>query len=176
MNPPKQPPQNPAGAFVPPGDYSNTTRQTYIEQLERFPQELATVVRALDTGLLDTRYRNWTIRQIVHHLADSHLNSYVRFKWALTEPTPTIKSYDESLWSDVVDAREAPVECSLSLIDALHARWCQLLSRMTDEQWGRGFFHPEMDRVITLQEALPLYVWHGDHHLAQIQWICDQNG
>ena len=132
------------------------------------------------TGLteepLDTKYRNWTIRQIVHHLADSHINCYVRFKWALTEDTPHIKSYDETLWSEVVDARTAPVESSLIILQGVHTRWCDLVRSLDDDKLSRGFYHPEMDCVVKLSEALPSYVWHTDHHLAQIAWLRQQRG
>lgn len=168
------PPQNPAGEFVPPGDYSELHKRSFIECIERFPADLDTSVAGLDSSQLDTKYRNWTIRQIVHHLADSHLNSYVRFKWALTEETPTIKSYNESLWSEVIDATDAPIDSSLALLGGLHARWGQLITRMTAQQWTRGFFHPEMDRIVTLKEALPMYAWHSAHHLAQIVWVKHQ--
>ncbi len=141
-----------------------------------FPAELRAEVESLTEEQLETRYRNWSIRQIVHHLADSHINCYVRFKWALTEETPTIKSYDETLWSGVVDAVSAPVESSLQILQGVHRRWGQLMRRMDEAQWACGFFHPELDRVVTLVEALPSYVWHGQHHLAQVRWVKHQQG
>ena len=168
-------PQFPAGEFVPPGDYDHTARVDFIGSIEAFPEALREEVISLENGQLDTRYRNWTIRQIVHHVADSHINCYVRFKWALTEETPTIKSYNESLWSEVADATSSPVTGSLTILDGVHQRWGQLMRLMTDQQWSRGFFHPEMDRVVTLAEALPSYVWHGQHHLAQIRWVKQQH-
>ena len=171
-----QPPQNPAGEFVEPGEYSIQSRQEFIEQIEQFPAELEATVRELDNQQLDTKFRNWTIRQIVHHLADSHINCYVRFKWALTESEPRIKTYDESLWSECADATSAGIENSLTLLAGLHGRWGEVLRRMTEPQWSRSFFHPEMDRWVTLQEALPMYAWHSRHHLAQIVWVKQNHG
>ena len=132
-------------------------------------------VAGLDDAQLGTKYRNWSIRQIIHHLADSHINCFVRFKWALTEETPKIKAYDETLWSEVVDATSSPIEPSLMLLDGLHARWCALVRCLDNEQMQRGYFHPEMDRAVKLVEALPSYAWHVDHHLGQIQWLREQH-
>lgn len=167
-------PSFPAGEFVAPASYSEAEKQEFIRQLAQVPAQLREAIAGLSEEQLDSKYRNWTIRQIVHHVADSHINCYVRFKWALTESTPEIKSYDETAWSEVVDARQAPLESSLALLEGLHARWCELLSRLDSDQMQHGYFHPEMDKVVTLQEALPAYVWHSAHHLAQIHWIREQ--
>ena len=169
------PPLFPAGEFEAPGRLDETAREKWIGQLEAVPARVRRGVSGLTPAQLDTRYRNWTIRQIVHHLADSHVNCYVRYKWALTEPTPKIKSYDESAWSEVVDATTLPLESSLTILDGVHARWTGLLRLLRQQDWQRGFFHPEMDRVVTLEEALPSYVWHADHHLAQIAWVREQH-
>jgi len=133
------------------------------------------VVANLDAVDLDRFYRNWTIRQIVHHLADSHVNCYVRFKWTLTESVPAIKAYDESRWSETPEATTAAIESSLVLLDGIHQRWGQLARRMDEQQWERGFFHPESGCIVTLKQALPSYVWHADHHTAQIRWVLEHN-
>ena len=169
-----QPPQFPAGEYVT-VQYDNGLKPKLLERLESVPLRARKSVDGLSEPQLDSKYRNWTIRQIIHHLADSHINCYVRFKWALTEQTPNIKTYDESRWSEVIDALSAPLESSLRILEGVHARWGQLVRRLSDEQLQRDFYHPEMDRVVTLAEALPSYVWHADHHLAQIAWLRDKN-
>jgi hypothetical protein len=123
---------------------------------------------------LDTKYRNWTIRQITHHVADSHVHSYIRFKWALTEDRPTIKAYEEGDWAALTDARNGNVEAPLALLEALHGRWIQLLRTMTPGQFGREFIHGQTGDSISLDRALGNYVWHGKHHLGQIQWLVTQ--
>lgn len=169
-------PQFPIGEFVQPAEFTDVLKQQYVQRLRAAPATARQTVAGLDDGQLDTRYRNWSIRQIIHHLADSHINCYVRFKWALTEPTPHIKSYDETLWSEVVDARTAPLESSLGLLAGLHDRWADLVERLSDDQLDRGYFHPEIGEVVKLSEALPYYVWHVDHHLGQIDWLRNQHG
>ncbi|MEM6468128.1 MAG: YfiT family bacillithiol transferase [Planctomycetota bacterium] len=164
------PPRFPVGPFVS-EPLGPSRRRDCIAQLGRYPRELRAGVQGLGDSQLDEKYRNWTIRQIVHHIADSHLNSYVRFKWALTEDTPMIKAYDEGLWSDLVESRSGDVTPSIQLIDGLHARWCQLLSTLTDDQFGRCFLHPETNETNSLESALAYYAWHGAHHLGQIQWL-----
>ncbi len=110
----------------------------------------------------------------MHHIADAHINGYVRFRWALTEQTPEIKPYDETRWSEIVDARTLPIESSLMILEGVHSRWAGLLRDLTEQDFQRGFYHPELDRIVTLSDALPMYVWHADHHTAQIQWIREQ--
>lgn len=169
-------PQYPAGEYLAPEELTADQRTELIERLATAPARAREAVCGLSEDQLDTKYRNWTIRQIIHHLADSHINCYVRFRWALTEDSPKIKSYDETQWSEIVDARTIPVDASLQILEGLHSRWCQLLALLTDEEFETGFFHPEMDRVVTLIEALPSYVWHTDHHLAQIAWLRSKHG
>jgi hypothetical protein len=166
------PPQFPAGPPVvdeqPPDE---RRRAAWVDEIERAPARLRETVSGLSDQQLDTKYRNWTIRQIVHHLADSHVNSYVRFKWTLTEERPTIKPYDESLWSLLADAQHADVMPSLQLLEALHARWAYLLRSLAGEAFERSFYHPESQEVVPLWRALANYVWHGRHHTAQIEWV-----
>lgn len=167
----QDPPLFPAGEFVPPGDYDAQQKATYIDLLRAAPDKIAASVKDLDEAQLDTLYRNWTIRQIVHHLADSHVNAYIRYKWALTEESPLIKAYKETLWSETKEAKTAPIVYSLTMLSGLHSRWAELISCLDTDQFSRDYFHPEVGDVVTLAEALPSYVWHTDHHVAQIEWV-----
>src|SRR5262245_20415696 len=169
-------PQYPAGPFEPEPALSPQRRAELVAEIQGAPAALRGVVSGLSEGQLDTRYRNWTIRQIVHHLADSHVNSYIRFKWTLTEERPTIKAYDEGRWAALEDSRTGDVSAPLSLLEGLHARWVQLLRSMPEEQFARSFVHPETGDVVTLDAALRYYAWHGRHHTAQIRWLREQNG
>jgi uncharacterized damage-inducible protein DinB len=166
-----EPPQWPAGPFTVSQAHDDRQREAWLREIERAPRHLREVVSGVPAGHLETKYRNWTVRQIVHHLADSHLNSYVRFKLALTEERPTIKPYDESRWSLLADAQRADVELSLALLDALHARWAYLLRSLPSEAFERSFYHPETNDVVPLERALAYYVWHARHHTAQIEWV-----
>ena len=169
-------PQYPAGPYEPEGPPDARRRGDHIAALEAAPAALRRAVAGLSDGQLDTRYRNWTVRQIVHHLADSHVNSYVRFKWALTEERPTIKAYDEGRWAALEDSRAGDIAAPLALLEGLHARWVQLLRAMTDEQFARSFFHPETGQSVSLNAALCYYAWHCRHHTAQITWLREQHG
>lgn len=169
-------PQNPAGPFEPEEDYALERRAAFITVLEDAPAALREAVRDLSGSRLETRYRNWTIRQIVHHLADSHVNSYVRFKLALTEDHPTIKPYDEGRWVLLEDARREEVEASLILLQGLHRRWVTLLRSMTESDFARTFFHPETGKTLTLRGSLPYYAWHCRHHTGQILWLRRRHG
>jgi uncharacterized damage-inducible protein DinB len=138
-------------------------------------------LRAAVTGLndtqLNTEYRpgGWTVRQVVHHLADSHLHSYQRFRNALTQDRPSVNAYPQELWAELVDARSAPVDLSLALLDALHARWVLLLRSMGPAEFARSFVHSELGPV-TLDQNLALYAWHGDHHIAHVTELRKRNG
>src|SRR5579884_2030774 len=169
-------PQYPAGPFVPDERYSEERRQESITVLEQAPAALRAAVAGLSEEQLDTRYRNWSIRQIVHHMADSHVNSYVRFKLALTEDRPTIKPYDEGRWAALADSRTGDVAAPLLLLEGLHARWVQLLRSLTEEQFARTFFHPESGETVSLADALASYAWHCRHHTAQITWLRQRHG
>ena len=165
------PPQNPAGEFVSENEYSEATKARLIQSIKDAPQKLRETVAGLNDEQLDTLYRNWTIRQIVHHIADSHLNSLVRFKWTLTEDHPTIKAYVEGDWVQLADAKSGDIEPSLALLDALHSKWVQLLETMTEEQFRKQFHHPQTNEDVDLWTALNSYAWHGKHHTAQIAWL-----
>jgi hypothetical protein len=169
-------PQNPAGAYVAEEPISLDRRKELISIIESAPRLLRSAVAGLSEQQLDTKYRNWTIRQIVHHLADSHVNSYIRFKWALTEDHPTIKAYDETKWSDLQDSRTGDVRVPLALFEALHAKWVMLLRSMTDAQFERSFFHPESRKTVSLSAALSQYAWHCRHHTGQINWLREKHG
>jgi hypothetical protein len=170
------PPQNPAGAFTPEENFDSRRRAELIAMIEEAPTDLGAAVGGLSPAQLDTLYRNWTIRQIVHHVADSHVNSYIRFKWTLTEERPTIKAYDEGRWAALGDSRTGDVGAPLALLVGLHARWAQLLRSMTEAQFARSFLHPENGQTISLNAALCYYAWHGKHHTAQIRWLRTQRG
>lgn len=159
----------PVGRFRPRPNISAHERDALIEQIAALPAQLRAAVSGLTDDQLDTRYRagGWTVRQVVHHVPDSHVNSYVRFKLALTEDEPPIKGYDEAAWAELPDARTADVNISLALLEALHHRWTILLRSLADEQFARAFQHPELG-LVTLETNLQLYAWHGRHHLAHV--------
>jgi DinB superfamily len=148
-----------------------------IATLAALPANLRTAIHGLSDAQLDTPYRDggWTVRQLVHHLADSHMNAYVRVRLALTEDWPTVKAYDEKLWAELPDARTAPVEHSLALLEGLHARFVSLLNSLTDEQWKCGYDHTENGRT-RLAEFVALYDWHCRHHVAHIVELRKRNG
>ncbi len=141
-----------------------------IATLAGLPKNLRSATHSLSDDQLNTPYREggWTVRQLVHHVADSHMNAYVRIRLALTEDWPTIKPYAEGAWAELSDARSAPIQVSLDLIDALHQRWVLLLRSLSEEQWKRGYVHPENGRQ-TIAEATALYDWHSRHHVAHIE-------
>lgn len=162
-------PRYPTGKFVPPTQATKESRSRAIEAIAETPQLLRDAVQGLDEDQLDTPYREggWTLRQVVHHVPDSHLNAYIRLKLALTEPAPVIKPYDEAAWADLVDTTAVPIDVSLNLLDALHTRWVALLRSMKDDDFRREYVHPETGRH-TLDHLLALYAWHGPHHVAHI--------
>lgn len=162
-------PRYPVGKFAAEEHADAGRRAVWIEEIEHTPAKLADAIRGLKPAQLDIPYREggWTVRQVIHHVADSHMNSYIRFRLALTEQEPTIKPYEEHLWAELPDARTAPPEVSLALLEPLHERWVMLLRSLTEPDWERTFKHPEMGPV-TLNRALQLYAWHGRHHTAHI--------
>lgn len=162
----------PIGRFErPDGPLDPATRAAFIADIEALPQRLRDAVAALGPGRLDAPYRpgGWTGRQVVHHLPDSHLNAYVRFKLTLTESSPTIRPYDEGAWAELPDGRLAPPEISLGLLDALHRRWSLVLRNMDAAAFSRVYVHPEFGHTFTLDTALALYSWHGRHHTAHVR-------
>ncbi|MBN2370319.1 MAG: putative metal-dependent hydrolase [Vicinamibacteria bacterium] len=160
----------PVGRFQPPAPpLSSADRMRHIAEIDGLPVKLNKAVRDLNDAQLDTPYRpgGWTIRQIVHHLADSHMNAYIRFRLALTEHEPMIKPYDEARWAELDDARTGPIDVSLSLLSALHSRLVVLLHSLKPDDWLRAYHHPERG-VVPLDTALAMYAWHGRHHVAHI--------
>jgi uncharacterized damage-inducible protein DinB len=150
--------------------------QQFINTIEELPEKLREAVENLSEEQLETQYRpdGWTVKQVVHHLADSHANSMIRFKLALTEDVPPIKPYMEDRWAELADGKHAPIEISLSLIDGLHARWALVLRAMSAEDFERKLFHPEHGEV-SLNYMLSLYDWHSRHHLAHITSLKERN-
>lgn len=160
----------PVGNFAPPKDTSPAIRSQWIEDIANLPAQVRAAVVGLSDEQLETPYRpgGWTLRQVVHHLPDSHMNSYMRFRLALTEENPTIRPYEEARWAELPDAKSAPVDLSLDLLDALHKRWVVLLKAMTEADFQKTFLHPESGRTFRLATVLALYAWHSRHHLAHI--------
>jgi uncharacterized damage-inducible protein DinB len=152
-------------------------RQRWLREMAETPENLAAAVRGLDDRQLGTPYRDggWTPRQVVHHLADAHMNGFVRFKLALTEDQPPIKTYEEDLWAETADGRDAPVDASLRLLAALHQRWTVLLESLSEQQFGRAFSHPQRG-LMTIDKAIQLYAWHGLHHAAHITGLRTRRG
>ncbi len=167
----------PIGQFVPPEDCPATLIATWISQIEGLPNELRLTVKGLTREQLDTPYRpgGWTVRQVVHHLPDSHLNSFIRFKWALTEQRPVIKAYDEQRWAELSDYTATPIDVSIELLDALHQRWVVLLRALEPTELDREFIHPEAGPQ-NLSATIGAYAWHGKHHLAHIQRVMEREG
>jgi len=149
-----------------------------IAAIAETPGALRAAVAGLSRDQLETRYRpgGWTVKQVAHHVPDSHLNAYTRFKLALTEHEPTIKPYDEAAWAELADSQKVPIEVSLDLLDALHLRWVALLRSMDPAAFNRGLRHPEHGRVLTLKQMLALYAWHGRHHVAHITSLKKREG
>ena len=145
-------------------------RTAHIDTIERTPATFLSLTKARTDSQLDTPYRpqGWTVRQVVHHVPDSHMNAYIRMKLAVTEDAPAIKAYDEAKWAALPEAKTGPVEMSLSLLDALHRRWVMFLRALSDDDFAKAYVHPELGRV-TLDEALALYAWHCRHHAGHIR-------
>ncbi len=157
---------------------TDAERGAWIAEIAAAPAAMRRAVAGLSEAQLETPYRpgGWTVRQVVHHVPDSHLNAYVRFKLALTEETPTIKPYDQATWAMLSDARTVPIDVSLAMLDALHVRWVAVLRGMSAADFRRGYHHPEQQRVVPLDEALSLYAWHGRHHVAHITSLRAREG
>lgn len=170
-------PRYPLGKYVP-EPYSEAVRRVWLQDIQFLPALLESAIENLDAGQLDTPYREggWALKQVVHHVADSHLNAYVRFKLGLTEHNPTIKPYDEQKWATLADVDKVPVNISITLLYALHSRWHACLIGLTEEQWHRTIFHPQRERQISLWELLGMYAWHGRHHVAHITQLREQKG
>ncbi len=167
----------PIGRFKKSEELDADMRYQMIANIKSFPQRLTGVVMELNEEQLNTPYRpdGWTVRQLVHHLADSHVNSYIRFRWALTEATPVIKAYDQATWAELPDAKNAPIKFSINLLKAIHARWTLLMERMTTEEFSKELSHPEWKNNLSLNDMLQLYSWHCNHHLTHITSLINRN-
>lgn len=166
----------PVGRYTPGGQITRQQREEWLEQVARAPARLRAAVQDLGDAQLDTPYREggWTVRQVVHHVPDSHINAYTRMKLGLTEDSPTIKTYDESAWASLPDARQ-PIEVSLVLLEKLHERWVSLLRALDEQQWKRTFRHPEWGEM-AIDDALGMYAWHCRHHVAHITRLRERQG
>lgn len=169
--------QYPIGKFQPPAKVADGNRQASIQQIEETPSALWSAVTGLSEEQLDTPYRDggWTVRQVVHHVADSHMNAFVRFKLAMTEEQPTVKTYEQQLWAELPDAKTVPVVVSLNLVDSLHKRFVALLRSMSPADFARTMKHPELG-IVPLDQYLALYAWHGRHHVAHITSLRKRKG
>ena len=168
----------PVGKFSFDTPISESERPQLIAIIAETPGNLRNAVAGLSRDQLETPYRpgGWTVKQVAHHVPDSHMNAYCRFKLALTEDEPTIKTYNEAAWAELADSRRVPIEVSLDLLDALHLRWVALLRSMEPSDFQRGLRHPEQGRVLTLEQMLALYAWHGRHHVAHITALRKREG
>jgi DinB superfamily len=162
-------PRFPIGKFSFESPLNQEQRQKFIQDIEETPAALRVAVQGLSPQQIETPYRDggWTVRQVTHHVSDSHMNGYIRFKLALTEDAPTIKPYMEDRWAKLADVESAPLEVSLTLLDSLHNRWVRLLRSLESEDWKRTFNHPELG-IMPLDKNLALYSWHGRHHVAHV--------
>ena len=159
----------PIGKWRYDGPPNDQQKQQFVDEIAQTPAKLRAAVHGLSEAQLDTQYRpgGWTVRQVIHHMPDSHVNAYVRFKLALTEDDPTIKPYAEDRWAELPDTKATPIEVSLTLLDSLHQRWVRLMRSFGPEEWNRTFRHPDLGPM-TLEKTLTLYAWHGRHHVAHI--------
>jgi hypothetical protein len=163
----------PIGRFEAPETYPPELQDEWIAAIEALPKWLDPCIENLDEAQLDTPYRpgGWSIKQVIHHIADSHMNAYIRLKLALTEDSPVIKPYDENLWAQLPDNDAVPVNVSITLLHALHRRWGQLLRNLQESDWERTYYHPEQERYIPIWEMTDQYAWHGRHHMEQIRQL-----
>jgi len=166
----------PVGEFSAPEATTPDRIAGWIAEIADAPAQLRAAVQGLTKEQFDTPYRpeGWTVRQVVHHVPDSHLNAYTRFKLALTEDNPTIKPYEEARWAELPDTAATQVGVSLMLLEALHRRWVVLLGSLTEPQWARTFFHPDHEKALRLDRVLAMYAWHGRHHIAHINGLRDR--
>ena len=169
--------QYPIGKFQAKDAYSPSEIIDNITRIESLPVKLQEALVGLTENQLNTPYRDggWTVRQVVHHIADSHLNAYIRLKWTLTEDSPIIKAYDEKAWAQTPEVLETP-QLSLSLITALHAKWVVLLKHLSEQELQKYFTHPETQRQVKLVVQLAMYAWHGEHHVAHITSLKERMG
>ncbi|MBK9636370.1 MAG: bacillithiol transferase BstA [Bacteroidetes bacterium] len=173
-----QDPRYPIGKYLPQADFTKEVMENWLAIIAALPTQLDLAIKNLNDDQLDTPYRDggWTVRQVVHHVADSHMNAYIRFKLALTEENPTIKPYQEERWAELADSKYGTLEDSLMLLKVLHSKWSHVMQNMSDEEWDRTFTHPQYNRVSTLKFNLGLYAWHSQHHTAHITHLRSRKG
>ena len=171
-------PRYPIGKFSYTGPLTAEQKQECLNNIEQTPARLRTALSGLSDQQLNTPYRDggWTLRQLAHHVPDSHMNSYIRFKLALTEDEPTIKTYDEARWAELPDGKSSPIEPSLAILESLHKRWVLLLKSLAPPDWARKLRHPDHEKPMSLDDSLALYAWHGKHHVAHITALRERNG
>lgn len=167
----------PIGKFEIPSSISKNKIEDWISILEHFPNRLEHLVKNLSDKQLDTPYRHggWTVRQVVHHLSDSHHHSYTRFKWALTEENPMIKAYNESHWAELFDSKTGPIDMSLQHLKAIHFKLVYLLKSLSEEDLNKSFIHPETNQEVGLKNNIGVYAWHSNHHYAHIEKLLNRN-
>ena len=170
-------PRYPIGKFSFDGTLTAEKKKQYLDDIEQTPARMRAAVRGLSDQQLNTAYRDggWTVRQVAHHVPDSHMNAYIRFKLALTEDEPTIRPYMEDRWAELPESKQAPIDVSLALLDSLHQRWTMVLRNIPDADWKRTFRHPEMG-LLSLEKTLALYAWHGKHHVAHVTTLREKMG
>ncbi len=166
----------PIGKYTPQA-FSTEQKESWLNDIKFAPQAIENAILNLDEAQLNTPYREggWTVHQLVHHIADSHINAYCRFKLALTEDNPTIKPYEEKLWAELDDVKDLPVNISITLLYALHTRWYEAIRKLPDNAWQRTLVHPDNNRVLTLWYMLGNYSWHSRHHVAHITALRERN-
>ncbi|MBT8219986.1 MAG: putative metal-dependent hydrolase [Bacteroidia bacterium] len=166
----------PIGPFKRPLVINQDHIKKWKQDLSDLPYNLRKVTAGMRDRDLDKKYRpgGWTGRQVIHHIADSHMNAYIRFKWALTEEVPMIKAYDEEAWAKLDDSKELPIDVSMKLIDALHHRWTYLIKQFRRKEWAKAYDHPDYEKPASLEIALAMYAWHSNHHIGHLQLIREQ--
>lgn len=159
-------------------NYNEQLKNSLINDIKMLPSSLEYAIQNLDAAQLETPYRvdGWTVQQLVHHVADSHMNAYIRFKLGLTEDNPTIKAYDQEAWANLTDSKKLPVNISITLLYSLHARWCQVMEDMVESEWQRTVYHPQREMQMTIWDLLKSYAWHSRHHVAHILQLREREG
>jgi len=165
----------PIGRFNPKETYTTQELNRFIDQIEAAPHKIETEIKSLTVAQLDTPYRpgGWTIRQVLHHIPDSHMNAYIRLKWTLTEDTPTIKAYDEKAWAETPETKLDP-GFSIELLKVLHVKWVTVLRKLKAEDFSKSFLHPETKKYVSLARQVATYAWHGEHHLGHIRIVANK--
>jgi hypothetical protein len=170
-------PRYPIGKFQAQESYTADDTKSFIARIEAFPSKLEAAIKGMTDAQIGTPYRDggWTVRQVVHHVADSHSNAYIRTKWTLTESTPLIKAYEEKDWAETPETK-FPLDISINVLKSLHAKWTILLKSLVPEDFKKGFIHPDTNQIVPLERMVHLYCWHGEHHLAHITTLKEKMG